>query len=89
MRRIKLSEKWKNYLLKQPETGMGHQVVAITTKDNHVYRNIAITNCEYIDGIYNASLPDFFKESDIVDIKVTHLEKDKDFNPNRWNRFGK
>ena len=87
MKKIKLSEKWGKYLLTQPETGMGHQVVAITTKDNHVYRNVAITNCEYIEGIYNAILPDSFKEEDIADIRVTHLEKDKDFNSEKWIRF--
>jgi len=39
---LPLDEKWAAYLRAQPETGMGYQVVSITTTDGNVYPRVIV-----------------------------------------------
>lgn len=37
-----LDAKWADYLLSQPETGMGYQMATIRTSDGRTYRDVCI-----------------------------------------------
>lgn len=86
MKKFKLPNKWKTYLLTQPETGMGFQVVKIITKDGTEYKNVIITNADTVDGIYDSTMP-ALNEQDILQLAVTHFQKDKNFDQKKWNYF--
>ena len=44
---MKLSEKWIEYLIDQPEYGMGYQKAKVTLKDGTSH-NVTIVNCSVI-----------------------------------------
>ena len=46
---IKLERKWVDYLIRQPESGMGFQKVDIRLKGNRVLNDIPVFNAEEID----------------------------------------
>ena len=67
---IALSDKWAPVLLSKPETGMGYQIVTITTIDGRSFEKIIVAGgiISKVPG-YNG-IP--FKEEEIVGILVTH-----------------
>ena len=46
---IKLAKKWVDYLIRQPESGMGFQKVDVRLKGNRVVRDVPVFNAEEID----------------------------------------
>jgi hypothetical protein len=76
---IKLSKRWCQQLISQPETGMGYQVTSVTLQDGRRYDHVLVDS-GYITRIKDlAGIP--FAEAEIVEIVVTH---DKwDFNADR------
>ena len=68
--RIKLSSKWTESLVKQPETGMGYQVCTIHLKDGREFKQTVIFGGKVaqIKGIEIAP----FSEDEIEAISVTH-----------------
>ena len=65
-----VSDKWADYLINQPETGMGYWVVSVTLKDGRSYDRVVI-NGGLVTQVYGEDkVP--FDPDDIVDIKVTH-----------------
>jgi hypothetical protein len=74
---LKLTDKWISFLINQPETGMGYQVIAVILKDGRRFNQVI-----HIDGFltqirgYN-SMP--FAEHEINEIIVTHAKWD-------WNK---
>lgn len=49
MSRIKLPPRWTEYLLTQPESGMGYQRVAVTLKDGRTIRQAIVLNAEQLE----------------------------------------
>ncbi len=67
---LKLSDKWGDFLVNQPETGMGYWVVTVLLHDGRRVDRVVIVG-DLITEIY--SLRDIpFKEKDIAEIVVTH-----------------
>jgi len=65
-----VSDKWADYLVNQPETGMGYWVVSVTLKDGRSYDRVVV-NGGLVTQVYGEdTVP--FDPDDIVDIKVTH-----------------
>jgi hypothetical protein len=46
---VKLAKKWVDYLIRQPESGMGYQKVDVRLKGNRVLQNVPVFNAEEID----------------------------------------
>ena len=46
---IKLERKWVDYLIRQPESGMGFQKVDVRLKGNRVLNDVPVFNAEEID----------------------------------------
>jgi len=46
---IKLERKWVDYLIRQPESGMGFQKVDVRLKGNRVLNDVLVFNAEEID----------------------------------------
>lgn len=46
---IKLERRWVDYLIRQPESGMGFQKVDIRLKGNRVLNDVPVFNAEEID----------------------------------------
>ncbi len=67
---IKLSDAWIKYLVEQPETGMGYQVVTLKLKDGRIIPR-AVIDSGYITKIKDMNDIDFTYE-DIIAIEVTH-----------------
>jgi len=67
---IPLSDKWVNFLVSEPETGMGYHVVSVILADGRKYDRIII------DGGYITRIAEYedipFREEDIREIVVTH-----------------
>lgn len=76
---IQLPDKWNEYLVNQPEAGMGYQIVSVILNDGRRYDHV-IVNSGYITRIKDIhGIP--FTVSDIKEIIVTN---DKwDFNLER------
>ena len=67
---MKLSKKWCQHLVSQPETGMGYQVTSVILQDGRRYDQVLVDS-GYITRIRNVEgIP--FAESDIAEIVVTH-----------------
>ena len=64
---IKLERKWVNYLIRQPESGMGFQKVDVRLKGNRVLNDVPVFNAEEID------LPE-----DCADSAIEELQLHKD-----------
>ena len=71
---LTLAEKWSEYLRSQPETGMGYQIVSITTKDGKKYPQ-AVIDSGFVTRVrgYEA-IP--FAADEISEIRVTHEKWD-------------
>ncbi len=65
---LKLSERWVQYLINQPETGMGYQIARVVLNDGSAFDRVVIMG----DTIYEVDRsPDIpFTAADIQDIKV-------------------
>ena len=46
---IKLERKWVDYLIRQPESGMGFQKVDVRLNGNRVLNDVPVFNAEEID----------------------------------------
>lgn len=67
---LALSDKWTRFLVSQPETGMGYQVVSVVLNDGTRYDRVVV-NAGYITQIKDMeTIP--FEEKDIREIVVTH-----------------
>ncbi len=64
--RLKLPPRWTEYLLTQPESGMGYQRVALKLKDGRTIRPAVVLNAEQLQVDEPASL----RPEDIVEITV-------------------
>jgi hypothetical protein len=66
-----LPKRWAEFLHKQPETGMGYQVVSLTLDDETRIENVAIIESQIIGEIKDQ--PDIsFDPKRITAIEVTH-----------------
>ncbi len=64
--RLKLPLRWTEYLLTQPESGMGYQRVALKLKDGRTIRPAVVLNAEQLQVDEPVSL----RPEDIVEITV-------------------
>jgi hypothetical protein len=72
-----LSDKWIDYLISKPETGMGYYVVSVILRDSRRFDQVVV-NSGYITQVRGyKEIP--FEISDIAEMLVTH-DKWK-FNP--------
>lgn len=51
--RLELSNHWKNYINKIPETGMGYHTVNVRLKNNILLENRTIINGTYLEILEN------------------------------------
>ncbi len=71
---VRLSEKWVAFLAKQPETGMGYQVVSVKVKGGQWYERVVVESPFIRGAIGYKELP--FAVDDIDEIVVTHDKRD-------------
>ena len=67
---MRLADRWSTFLLTQPETGMGYQVVRLTLRDGRQFDGVTV-----VDGIASGLPPAVeagLADDDIVEIVVTH-----------------
>jgi hypothetical protein len=62
--RIKLNQRWTNWLLKLPESGMGFQSVDIRFADGRELTDVIVLNAEEVE------LPDDFARAEINSITL-------------------
>jgi hypothetical protein len=67
---LMLPQQWGDYLRSQPETGMGYQIVTITTKDGRNYPQAVIHSGCVTRVRGHDTIP--FGVDDISSIQVTH-----------------
>jgi hypothetical protein len=63
---IRLPTKWTQYLLSQPESGMGYQRVALRLRDGRTIADVLIFNAEQVEVKENVEL----RPEEIVEITV-------------------
>jgi hypothetical protein len=62
---------WSEFLVKQAETGMDYQIVAVTLRDGRVIEDVTIIGASLIGEVRgHDSVP--FSPEEITEIKVTH-----------------
>ena len=61
---VKLAKKWVDYLIRQPESGMGFQKVDVRLKGNRLLNDVSVFNAEEID------LPEDCAGSAIVELQL-------------------
>ncbi len=71
-RPLRLGVSWAAVLNRQPESGMGYQVVSIVLKDGRRIDNVTIVDGTISSAAGSEQLP--FVEEDIVEIIVTHAK---------------
>ena len=64
--RIKLPRRWTDYLLTQPESGMGYQRVVVHFRDGRILDSAIVFNSEELE----APDPIRIGPDDIVDIRI-------------------
>ena len=70
-----LPKKWSKVLLRQPETGMGYQIVAVTLRDGRIVPDVVIVGGSVIGEVRGHSeIP--FDPAEIEHIEVTHNKWD-------------
>jgi hypothetical protein len=67
---LRLSQKWIEHLLAQPESGMGYQIVTIKTRGGIVFRQATVDSGHVTRVRGFKDVP--FAEDDIEAITVTH-----------------
>lgn len=65
---LTLTNKWINYLVNQPETGMGYQLVEVYLKNGTILKNRKVLNSEFLI-LENG---DQFDIEDIFNIVLEH-----------------
>jgi len=68
---ITLPKQWSDFLLDQPETGMGYQTVSITLQDGRIIEDVAII-ASHIIGEIRGQPGLSFDPKEIAKIEVTH-----------------
>ncbi len=64
-------DKIKDYLVSQPETGMGYQVVTVYINNGKKFEKVLVTNASEIESVDgNPDIP--FNAFDIVKVELTH-----------------
>jgi hypothetical protein len=70
-----LPEHWSKFVLRQPESGMDYQIVAVTLRDDRLIEDVAIVHHSLVAQVRgHADVP--FDPAEITDIKVTHRKWD-------------
>ena len=67
---LKLTAKWVETLVSQPETGMGYQVASVYLKDGRQFDRVVIVDGVITSIFGSAAIP--FTEEEIHRIVVTH-----------------
>lgn len=63
-------DEWIDYLMSQPETGMGYWVVSVRLRDGRSFDRVVVNN-GFVTQTYGFDeLP--FEPEEIVEVKVTH-----------------
>jgi hypothetical protein len=62
--RIKLSQRWIDLLLKEPESGMGYQRVDVRFADGRRVENVVVLNAEQLD------VPDAFRGAEVQELRI-------------------
>jgi len=66
----RVPDEWVDYLVGQPETGMGYWVVSVQLRDGRTFDRVVITN-GLITQVYGLQeVP--FEPEEIVEMRVTH-----------------
>jgi len=69
-----LPEKWIEYLMSQPESGMGYQIVTIVLEDGRRFDNVVIIQSALIGEVKgHDEIP--FDSKDIISIEVRSHRK--------------
>jgi hypothetical protein len=66
---IVLNEYWKDYLMHQPETGMGYQIASVRLVDGRSFDNVMIVDGSIYEVDGSSEIP-FSSVNDIDEIKV-------------------
>jgi len=70
----KLPDKWIKYLMSEPESGMGYQIVVITLTDGRQFDNVVVDSASAIVEIKGSDkIP--FDPNDISSIEVKPYQK--------------
>jgi len=78
-----LTEALQEQVQRQPESGRGYRIVRVLTRGGAIFDNVIVVGGYRVNGIYGYDkMP--FSASDITDIKVTHLARGDDFEPQKW-----
>jgi len=68
---VRLSKFLSDFLVSQPETGMGYQICTVELVDGRKFPGVTIQNCEFITRVAGErSIP--FTGRDIKKVIVTH-----------------
>lgn len=67
---MKLSQKWIDYLVGLPETGMGYQNVTVHLKNGEKREGTIVIGCQDIDSTWSKEEINF-SEDDITDITMS------------------
>lgn len=63
-------DEWVDYLISQPETGMGYWVVSVKLRDGRDFDRVVV-NGGFVTQVYGfETLP--FEPDEIVEMRVTH-----------------
>ena len=74
---VTLPQKWSEYLVNKPETGMDYHVVSLTLKNGTKINDVAIVGCHIIGEIREVGIIEDesdipFSPDEIVKIDITH-----------------
>lgn len=64
--RIKLPQRWIDYLLSKPESGMGYQRVDVRFSDGRHLENAVVLNAELLE------VPDAFAQAEVRELRMHH-----------------
>jgi hypothetical protein len=67
---IELPDRWIDFLIDQPETGMGYQIVSVVLNDSNRYDRVVIDSGRIIKVYGYDHIP--FRVEDIKEMIVTH-----------------
>jgi hypothetical protein len=65
---ITLNPRWAEFLVSQPETGMGYQVATVTTHDGRIFEGVVIVGDKVTNIHGDREIP--FTDEDIATIVV-------------------
>jgi hypothetical protein len=67
---LRLSERWREFLLSQPETGMGYQIVSVVLRNGRRYDCVVVVDGCIAEIRGDQEIP--FGVGDIEEMIVTH-----------------